>query len=1019
MAFDLNFWKQQLREKLKGWKPRMQQAGATSVYAFLSAASLIPVLEAARNGEFAAFAALGALVGNVGTNLLANMIQVWKDESDAARKLEAELQQNESLHQELDLILEKLETLPVAGEDLSTGDKEWFAATLHAELSRLNSSIQINKRAVYIGRDAKGNIIVTGENNKIEIKEFIYIEKIEIYNGPDPRRLEKEKAADARKRYLEALKRKCLYLPLTTLGGTPGMEEDITLDKVYISLNTTTHMMTKEDENEQRRGSFTLDRGKLPALDAVRQNPKVVLLGDPGSGKSTFARKLLALQAEAALGGAVIEGIPSDLIPVMVVLRDLAGKVDEKALEKLPEEQRRIRYSEALLSQILYDLDTVYHVPEFAEEMKKLVYTGQILLVLDGLDEVRESLRRQAHQLVWSVCRECHPQRVLVTCRIRSYVEETVLPDFPAFVLAELSDGKIKDFCEAWYESQKHRLGDAEVKVLIDSLIKAISNDEEINELARNPMLLTIIANIHQEGKKLPNQRVQLFKRAVEILLIRWQEGRTEIVDEKLRDLLKSPTTIRKSMERLAFEAQLRSGRKKKLADLPRKDALDILERENFFEIGMAGLFLDYINQRAGLLVGRGGDLKHPEIYSFPHRTFQEYLAGCYLFAGRPREVFDRLKPLAGKDETWTLAVLLGAEEKLFNGTSGDDKNLLDLLYKLLPIDRPGTEAEKRMSLWAGNIMLKLEPSVIAQDGMEGEKFLQNTPKAMLTILSSQLTAPERVDAGNVLSAVGDPRFDKDFYYLPREELRGFVLIPAGPFWMGSDQKDDPQAYDVESPKHQVALPDYYIQRYPVTAAQYRHFVERSNHKTSDEDSLKGPANHPVVWVSWYDALAYADWLTEEMKKNPRTPQELQKRLQAGWRISLPSEAEWEKAARGTDGRIYPWEGEFDPNRTNCAETGLGRTSAVGCFPGGRSPYGILDLSGNVWEWTRSKYEKYKYVPGDGREVIDRSGAARVLRGGSFYLSRGGVRCASRDGGRPGLGGDDGGVRLVLSPFTS
>ena len=637
-----------------------------------------------------------------------------------------------------------------------------------------------------------------GINNKLY--QRINIEKVEIHNTPDPHQIEKEKLPEARRRYLEAIKKKCLYLPLTTLGGTPGMEEDITLDKVYISLNTTTPLMTKEDEEILRREGRIHDRGNLPALDAARKNARMVLLGDPGSGKSTFARKLLALQAEAALGGTAIEGIPSDLIPVMVVLRDLAGKVDEKALEKLPEEKRRIRYAEAMLSQILYDLETIYHVPEYAEEMKKMVYAGQILLVLDGLDEVRESLRRQAHQLVWSVCHECRPQHVLVTCRIRSYVEQTVLPDFPAFTLAELDNQQIASFCEAWYVSQKHKLSDDEVDRLSQSLQQAVENDEGIQELARNPMLLTIIANIHQEGKHLPNQRVQLYKKAVDILLLRWQEGRSEIKDEKLNALLQSPNKIRLIMERLAFEAQIRGGKKKRLADLPRMDALRILDSEGYLDIGLADAFLDYVNQRAGLLVGRGGDLHHPEIYSFPHRTFQEYLAGCYLFAGRPRDVIARLEPLAKEAETWTLAVLLGAEEKLHNGTSGDDKNLLDILYKLLPDSQPQMEQKQRLALWAGNISAMLGLAIIQQDGTDGEKFLQNSRPAMVNLLSSKLTAPERADAGNCLAVLGDPRFDPDFYYLPHEDLRGFVLIPAGPFWMGSDKKEDPQAMMTKLP---------------------------------------------------------------------------------------------------------------------------------------------------------------------------------------------------------------------------
>jgi len=182
---------------------------------------------------------------------------------------------------------------------------------------------------------------------------------------------------------------------------------------------------------------------------------------------------------------------------------------------------------------------------------------------------------------------------------------------------------------------------------------------------------------------------------------------------------------------------------------------------------------------------------------------------------------------------------------------------------------------------------------------------------------------------------------------------------------------------------------------------------------------LRGIDNHPVVWVSWHEALAYCGWLTEKLREWEETPEPLATLLrEEGWAITLPSEAEWEKAARGGDGRRYPWGQEPDPNRANYYDTGIWMTSAVGCFPGGASPYGVEDLSGNVWEWCRTKWEdNYKDYEGDD----DLEGSAlRVLRGGSFVDSGSIVRCACRNlglypDGRVGYYG----FRVVASPFTS
>jgi len=188
------------------------------------------------------------------------------------------------------------------------------------------------------------------------------------------------------------------------------------------------------------------------------------------------------------------------------------------------------------------------------------------------------------------------------------------------------------------------------------------------------------------------------------------------------------------------------------------------------------------------------------------------------------------------------------------------------------------------------------------------------------------------------------------------------VEIPAGPFLMGSQKDHDPDAYDNELPQHEVQLPRYFIGCYPVTVAQFRAFVEGAGSRPENSRRLGGIANHPVVTVSWYEALEYCDWLTERLRAWPGTPEPLGTLLRnEGWQVGLPSEAEWEKAARGTDGRIYPWAKELDPHQANYEDTGINTCSAVGCFPGGASPYGVEDLSGNVSEWTRGLSGNYPY----------------------------------------------------------
>ena len=219
-----------------------------------------------------------------------------------------------------------------------------------------------------------------------------------------------------------------------------------------------------------------------------------------------------------------------------------------------------------------------------------------------------------------------------------------------------------------------------------------------------------------------------------------------------------------------------------------------------------------------------------------------------------------------------------------------------------------------------------------------------------------------------------------------------------------------------------MTVPAYFVSKHEVTVAQFAAFVEDAGYQ-ADPRSLEGPADYPVRWVSWNDAIAYGAWLTRMLRDWTSTPPDLARRLRgddgaARWQVSLPSEAEWEKAARGTDGRMYPWGNQVDSSRANYGATGATESPRpVGSYPTGVSPYGILDMAGNILEWTRSVLAAYPYRTDDGREDQNATDN-RVLRGGAFMTGAEGVRAALRFTSVPGNRNDIFGFRVVVSPFS-
>ncbi len=841
---------------------------------------------------------------------------------------------------------------------------------------------------------------------------------------------------DLHRAYLERIIRECgrvRLLGLDTSAGHAGAgEEEIRLEPVYVHLDTTRLAAEGEEGMDPRRAGVkakrevkgTGDEIDLPgwlrvigeegqqrfltALEAAARWERLVLTGSPGSGKSTFVNYLALC---LAVGSLPVEARPFSLepdtylpgwparfwpLPVRVVLRDFA--------RQLPIDASRAT------ADLLWRYIQIQLAPlEFGPLLQEALLAGQALVILDGLDEVPEgsaeqpvSPRRLALEAVADFTRHFPRARYLVTCRHASYVSPWTLHEFEEAPLAEFDEAKRDRFCKLWYAelARRGQLDARQVSAKMGGLQRAIRRPD-LARMAGNPLLLTVMALVHAREPELPEARALLYDKCVDVLLWLWERRKAdEAHPVDLLALLEAGQVDRtffvRTLDRLAYEVHAEGGTQEGEADI-RASAL-IARFSSLHptrDLNWARDVVTFIRERAGLLVERRSDEVDP-VLAFPHRTFQEYLAACWLTEGE--DTAAKAAELARQGDHWWEVVKLAAGRLLYvERKMTQPLLLLDFLCPEQPDD---DAACWYLSELAGEVFLELKPEQMLRDATTGEQVQARLDRVRRRLAAAlrqdQVLAPrQRADAGDVLAQLGDPRFRESAWYLPDEPLLGFVKVPAGPFLMGEGKEE-----------HEVELSVYYTARYPVTVAQFRTFVEHSGHKPTNEDSLRGLDNHPVVWVTWCDARAYCAWLTEQLRTWDGTPQPLVNLLrEEDWQVRLPTEAEWEKAARSGDGRIFPWGDEPDPNRANYRDTGIGTTSARGCFPGGASPYGVEDLGGNVWEWTQSLWGKdwnkpdfkYPYRADDGRENLQAGADVyRVLRGGAFYDFQWFVRCASR-----------------------
>ena len=715
--------------------------------------------------------------------------------------------------------------------------------------------------------------------------------------------------------YLEHLIRVSRRLDLRAAAGAGQTEDEHTaldLDAVYTALLTCTSRTDLDGHGRELPEGGRAERSPLSALEILDREPRLVLLGEAGSGKRTFLDfAALCLAGERLTRDHGLAGLPGlalltasppradarpgvspqpwrhgPLLPVRVTLRNLAADCPQ------PD-------GGLLWGHIVRTLGEKR--ADYAPVLRRHLLDRGGLILCDGLDEVPKGPDRCRVQAsieefldLFGAC------RVVVSSRTYAYRDDNWRPEgFAEAVLANLGQGQIRHFVRRWYAHGAARgvVPAARADGLASDLERAIFGRAPLLELAARPLLLTLIARLHQQGSGLPDARAALYESSVRLLQEDWERSRTvpgadgaPVRRPRLTEILNLDSgQLRGLLERLALAAQGRSSPHLLPgagggADIAARDLAAGLAAlgEGRTEPGSQDLLLSLLRERSGILTRAPRD----GYYRFPHPSFREYLAACALTGqpGAEREIAARVR---AAPERWREVALLAATR---SPSQGFGWRLANQLCPSQPSTsgRQGPDRTAARCAWvAGEILRESAdlPGRLVGSDQDQARTLDVVRGWLVPLLSATtFPAPERAAIGRLLADLGDPRPD-----VIDPDAMAFCRVPAGPFLMGSD--DDTLAYPDEKPRATQDLESgYWIARFPVTVAQFRVFAESApGFAPGYLNCLHDPDNQPVRWINWHEALAFCDWLTRRWRD----------RLPPGSRVTLPSEAQWEKAARG------------------------------------------------------------------------------------------------------------------------
>jgi formylglycine-generating enzyme required for sulfatase activity len=783
-------------------------------------------------------------------------------------------------------------------------------------------------------------------------------------------------------------------------------------------------------EERQAKGEL------VPLADLLTGNKHMAVMGVAGCGKSTLLAYLATCLATNAQKGKLLPfNLPKKretLIPILIPVSSfmpsfeqmqqllekkkqeakskpappgskappekadahpLAAKkqVNEASSEQNNKEQGQKNPEESdLLAGFLQKLILQYlqnclpAMPKAIDFFERLLQGGGCLLMLDGLDEVNKPdkrilMRQQLNDLVKKIFPE---SLVLVTARevgmaisgmSEGNASDAVIGEGFTFLhlrrLASHSKS-IEQLVLIWVRQFNPRKTDAlnhDIMAVIGDLNQR-SALPGLQPFISTPMMVNLLISARLGITEWPPVDVKL----VDILLKVILKYQTRTDDPLRREKVDWGGTVEEQIEwltKLAYEMHKMGPEGTAIPETKVRYFLkDTLPEEKL------DMFLNAVRMRGVLLEERAGS------YRFNHLLFQKFLAVRMIVTNLETKL-DELEFNLSKSWWRSALMMVNRFAEIFKPAFAQPYTEWLMKFQLVGLDLAGAA-----------LLETQEPKADERHKIARELA------ALLGDKKITATNLQRASAGNTLGRLGDPRFHTiDAWFLPVDELFGFVPVPEGNYVIGSNPERDSDATVKEVPLHELKLYSYYISRYPVTVAQYRAFITETGYKLADPRSLESLANHPVAWISWDDAMLYCQWLEHKLTNSISSPPELAEKLKTGdWKLTIPSEAEWEAAARGNRGRLYPWGSPFDLKKANTSESNIGTTTAVGCFPTGESQIGLQDLCGNVWEWTRSVYRIYYYTSNDGREDLN-SRDFHVLRGGAFNSTHKSSRCAFRN----------------------